>query len=321
MTPKGFEAAGWLWLLLGVAALTALYVGVQLQRKKYVARFSNVELLGSVAPRRPGWRRHLTFGLVLVALALLSVGLARPSHAVNVPRERATVVVAIDVSLSMEATDVLPSRIEAAKVAAREFVDKIPTRINVGLVSFGGNASLLVPPTLDRDSVKVAVAGLKLEASTAIGEAIFTSLQAIDNFSKATTAPGDKPPPQRIVLLSDGSNTVGRPIDQAIAAARKAGVQVSTIAFGTPDATITYGGRTVRVPADENALSQIAAQTGGSFHTAHSEEELRSVYQDIGSQIGYTKANRENSRPFYIVGLLLLFTAAGTSMLWAGRLV
>jgi Ca-activated chloride channel family protein len=321
MIPKDFQSAAWLWLLLGVAALTALYVAVQLQRKKYVARFSNVELLGSVAPRRPGWRRHLTFALVLLALTALSFGLARPSHAVNVPRERATVVVAIDVSLSMEATDVLPSRLEAAKTAAREFVGQVPSRINVGLVSFGGSASLLVPPTLNRDAVKVAISGLKLQASTAIGEAIFTSLQAIDNFSKASVAPGDKPPPARIVLLSDGSNTVGRPVDDAIAAAKKAGVQVSTIAFGTPDATITYGGRTVRVPADQATLSRIAAETGGSFHTAESEEELRSVYKDIGTQIGYTKTHRENSRPWFITGLILLFAAAGTSMLWAGRLV
>jgi Ca-activated chloride channel family protein len=321
LIPKHFLAANWLWLFAGVAVLVLAYVLIQLQRKKYVARFSNVELLGSIAPRRPGWRRHLTFALLLLALVSLTFGLARPSRAVNVPRERATVVVAIDVSLSMEATDVLPSRIEAAKSAAREFVDRIPSRINVGLVSFGGSANLLVPPTQNRDELKRAIAGLQLQQSTAIGEAIFTADQAILNFNKATTAPGDTPPPRRIVLLSDGSNTVGRPVDQAIADAKKDKVQVSTIAFGTPDATITYEGRTVRVPADDATLSRIAQQTGGTFHTAQSAEELQSVYKDIGSQIGYTKVHREDSRPYYVLGLLLLFAAAGTAMLWAGRLV
>jgi Ca-activated chloride channel family protein len=319
--PHDFLSASWLWLLLGVAALAALYVLIQLQRKRYVARFSNVELLGSIAPKRPGWRRHLTFAFVLLALTSLTFGLARPARAVNVPRERATVVIAIDVSLSMEATDVLPTRIQAAKTAAQEFVDNIPSRINVGVVSFGGNASLLLPPSLDRDAAKRAIAGLQLQQSTAIGEAIFTSIQAIDNFRQSTTAPGDTPPPQRIVLLSDGSNTVGRPVDEAIAAAQKDHVQISTIAFGTPDATITYEGRTVRVPADDATLSRIARETGGSFHAAHSAEELRSTYKDIGTQIGYTKVHREDSWRWFLIGLLLLFAGAGTAMLWSGRLV
>src|SRR5206468_3577121 len=126
----------WLLLLLVVAALLAAYVLLQVRRKKYVARFSNVELLGSIAPRRPGWRRHLTFALMLIGLTVLSIGVARPAAAVKVPRERATVVMAIDVSLSMEATDVLPTRLQAAQLAAKTFVDRIPPRINLGLVSF-----------------------------------------------------------------------------------------------------------------------------------------------------------------------------------------
>jgi len=319
--PKDFLSLAWLWLLAGVAVMAAAYVLVQLRRKKFVARFSNVELLGSVAPRRPGWRRHLTFALVLIALTFLTLGLARPSRETLVPRERATVVVAIDVSLSMEATDVLPSRLQAAQSAGRQFVDSIPSRINVGLVSFGGTASLLVSPTLDRDAVKRAIAGLQLQESTAIGEAIFTSVQAIQVFNQSITAPGDKPPPARIVLLSDGSNTVGRSVQAGIDEAKKQHVQISTIAFGRPDGTVTYKGRTIPVPADDAALSTIAQQTGGSFHTAHSDAELRSVYKDIGSQIGYQKAHKDNSWRFFAIGIFALFAAAGTSMLWAGRLV
>jgi Ca-activated chloride channel homolog len=316
-----FLAPTWLFLLVAVLALLIGYVALQLRRKTYVARFSNVDLLGSVAPRRPGWRRHLTFALLLVGLAVLSVGVARPSAAVRVPRERATVVLDIDVSISMEATDVLPSRIATAKTAGSQFVDLLPTRINLGLVSFGGYATLLVSPTLNRAAVKSAIDGLRLQESTAIGEAIFTSLQSIQVFSKATTARGDKPPPARIVLLSDGSNTVGRSVNEAVAAARKAGVQVSTIAFGTPNGTVDYDGHTLPVPADTATLRQIALSTGGSFHTAASEQELKSVYKNIGSQIGFTTKQHDISWRFLLGGLLFLFAAGGASLLWSGRLI
>jgi len=316
-----FVNPAWLWLLLIVAVLAGLYVLFQLRRSKYVARFSNLELLGSVAPRRPGWRRHLTFALLLAGLAVLSVGVAQPTAAVRVPSDRATVILAIDVSLSMEATDVLPSRIQAAKTAGKDFADLLPSRINLGLVDFGGTASLLVSPTLERDPVKHAISGMQLQNSTAIGEAIFTSLQAINVFAQSTTTAGGTPPPARIVLLSDGSNTVGRGIDQAIAAARAAKVQVSTIAFGTPNGSVTYQGQTIPVPADDAALSQIASQTGGSFHTAHSAGELESAYRNIGSQIGYTTKHKEISWRFLLIGLLFAFAAGGASMLWSGRLV
>jgi Ca-activated chloride channel family protein len=316
-----FLTPAWLLLLLVVVALVAVYAILQQRKVKYVARFSNVELLGSVAPRRPGWRRHLTFALLMIGLAVLTIGVAQPTAAVRVPRDRATVVLAIDVSLSMEATDVLPSRIGAAKNAAVQFVGLLPSRINLGLVDFGGTASLLVSPTLARDPVIAAIKAMQLQNSTAIGDAIFTSLQAINVFEQSTTTKGEKPPPARIVLLSDGSNTVGRSISDAIAAAKKAHVEVSTIAFGTPTGTVTYEGQTILVPADNDALAQIAAQTGGSFHAAHSQQELESVYKNIGSQIGFTTKQHEISWRFLMIGLLLTLAAASTSMLWAGRIV
>jgi Ca-activated chloride channel family protein len=308
-------------MLVPVAALAAGYVVLQLRRRKFVARFSNVELLGSVAPRRPGWRRHLTFALLLIALTVLSLGVARPSTAVRVPRERATVMMAIDVSLSMQATDVLPTRIAAAESAAKSFVDLLPGRINLGLVAFGGNASVLVPPTLDRDSVKRAIESLQLQESTAIGEAVFTSLDAITLFGQQSTAKGDAPPPARIVLMSDGANNRGRSVSDAAAAAKKAQVPVSTIAFGTDNGTVSYGGETIPVPADKPTLSALARATGGSFHTAASEGELRAVFKDIGSQIGYTTTHRDVSWRFLAIGLLFALAAAGASMLWAGRLL
>ena len=324
-----FLSPAYLLLLLVVALLAGAYVVIQLRRKTYVARFSNLQLLGTVAPRRPGWRRHLTFALLLAGLTVLSIGTAKPSAAVRVPRERATVILAIDVSLSMEATDVLPSRIAAARTAAKEFADLLPPRINLGVVSFSGSASLLVSPTQNRTTVKNAISSLQPDKSTAIGEAIFTSLQAIQVFNQSTTASGDTPAPARIVLMSDGSNTVGRwpipdpdhPGPYASDAAKKAHVDVSTIAFGTQTGTVTINGVTQTVPADDYTLGQIASLTGGSFHTAHTEQELSSVYKDIGSQIGYTTERRDISYRFLVAGLLVLFAAGGSAMLWSGRLV
>ena len=315
-----FLSPEWLLLLIAVAVLALWYVAMQLRRTRYVARFSNVELLGSVAPRRPGWRRHLTFALLLIAMSVLSIGAARPSAAVRVPRERATVMMAIDVSLSMEATDVVPSRIAAAQAAAKTFVGLLPPRINLGLVAFSGSANVLVPPTIDRDAIRKAIDELQLQESTAIGEAVFSSLDAIRVFDGATTPKGDTAAPARIVLLSDGANNKGRTVAQAEDAAKSAHVQVSTIAFGTDNGTVTYEGQTIPVPADKATLSELARETGGSYHSAASAQELQTVYKDIGSQIGYTTQHRDISWRFLVVGVLFALAAGATSMLWSGRL-
>jgi len=316
-----FASPGWLLLLIPAAALLAGYVIVQLRRKRHVARFTNVELLASIAPRRPGWRRHLTFALLFVALALLTLGSAQPTSAVRIPRDRATVMIALDVSLSMEATDVLPSRIGAAKQGAIRFVGLLPPRINVGLVKFGGNASVVVPPTIDRDPVKVAINNLQLQDSTAIGEAVFTCLDAISTFAKASTVPGDKPPPARIVLMSDGANNKGRTPEQAAAAAKAAGVPVSTIAFGTLNGTVNLPGYGPQpVPADRPTLRELAEATGGSYHDAPSSEALQSAYRDIGQQVGYTTTRHIVSWRFLVAGLLFTLAAGATSLLWAGRI-
>jgi Ca-activated chloride channel family protein len=315
-----FAAPWWLLLLLVVVAAIVGYVVVQLRRKRYTARFSNAQLLASVAPRRPGWRRHLTFVLLVSGLAVLTLALAQPTAKVRVPRDRATVMLAIDVSRSMMATDVLPSRIEAAKSAAKAFVDLLPSRINVGLVKFAGTASVVAPPTTDRETVKTAIDLLELADSTATGDGIASSLDAITVFSKATTAKDDKPAPSRIVLMSDGHTTKGQdPLDAAVTA-KRAGVAVSTIAFGTDNGTVVYEGETIPVPADKVTLQEVARETGGTFHAAASAQELRDVYADIGSQIGYTTVRKIITWRFLLVGLILLFGASGTSLLWGGRL-
>lgn len=316
-----FQAPLWLLGLLAVAALVAYYVLLQLRRKAYAARFTNVALLGSLVPKRPGWRRHVAFGLVALGIATLVVSLAQPSTEVRVPRERATVIMAVDVSLSMEARDVEPTRFQAMQKAAQEFVDILPERINLGLVAFAGTASTLVPPTTDRDQVRGAIGNLELAESTAIGEAVFTSLTAIQNFQSTLAADGQEAPPARIVLLSDGFITVGRDENQAIAAANDVSVPVSTIAFGTDYGTLDLDGESVPVPVDRATLEKIADETGGSFSAATSAEELEQVYADLGSQIGYTSEPQDISPRFVRVGVLVLLVGAVLSLLWTNRLV
>jgi Ca-activated chloride channel family protein len=316
-----FQSPWWLLALLVVVALAVLYVVLQLRRKAYAARFTNVALLGTLVPKRPGWRRHVAFGLLALGLATLVVSLAKPSTEVRVPRERATVVMAVDVSLSMQATDIQPDRFRAMQSAGKEFVDVLPDRINLGLVSFAGTATTLVPPTTDRAQVANAIDNLDLAESTAIGEAVFTSLTAIENFQSTVEAGDAKPPPARIVLLSDGQTTVGREDTQAIDAARAAGVPVSTIAFGTDYGTLELQGETVPVPVDRAALKKIADETGGSYSEAASAAELEQVYADLGSQIGYTTEPQDISPRFVRGGVLLVLLGAVLSLLWTNRLI
>jgi Ca-activated chloride channel family protein len=316
-----FQSPLWLLLLLAVAALVGLYVFLQLRRKRYAARFTNVALLGSLVPKRPGWRRHLAFGLVALALVALVVSLAVPSAKVRVPRERATVIMAVDVSLSMKATDIDPTRFQAMQTAAKQFVDVLPDRINLGLVSFAGTATTLVPPTTDRAQVRTAIDHLQLAEATAIGEAVFTSLSAIQNFQDSLDTPSRDLPPARIVLLSDGYNTVGRDDTQAIDAATTAKVPVSTIAFGTDYGTLDLNGETVPVPVDRATLKKIADETGGSYSQAASASELQKVYADLGSQIGYITEPHDISPWFVRTGVFLAFLGAVLSLLWTQRLL
>ena len=317
-----FLDPAWLLLLLAPAAMLAVYVVLQQRRPQYAVRFTNLELLDKVAPKRPGWRRHVTAGVFLIALAALIVAVARPTRDVQVPVERATVVMAIDTSLSMEATDVAPSRLEAAQEAANRFVELLPPSINLGLVTFNGTAQVAVAPTTDRDAVTRAIDGLELGESTATGDAIFASLDAIESVPDDGT---DEPVPARVVLMSDGTRTVGRPEGDAAAAAVEADVPVSTIAFGTPNGTIEYTDETtpptiVPVPVDEVSLQNIADATGGSAFTAASEAELSQVFDDIGSSVGYETEQREITPWFVGAALLLFLAAASLSLAWFARL-
>jgi Ca-activated chloride channel family protein len=307
-----------LWLFAAVAVLVVVYAVMQFRRRKYAVRFTNMALLDQVAPKRPGWRRHIPAIVFLMAISALVVGFAQPARDTKVPRERATIMMAIDTSLSMEATDVAPTRIKAAQAAAKEFVDQLPPRINLGLVSFNGNASVAVAPTTDREAVKTAIDNLQLGERTAIGEAIFASLDAIKT---VPTADGAEVP-ARIVLMSDGTTTDGRTNDAGVAAAKEQKVPISTIAFGTDNGTITIPQEPlpIPVPVDKAALKSIASDTGGQYYAAASEGQLKAVYDNIGSSVGYDTEQREISTWFIGAALLLLIVTGGFSLLWFQRL-
>jgi Ca-activated chloride channel family protein len=308
----------WLLALIPVAALAGAYVWRTLHRRAYAVKFTNVDLLKSIAPKGLGYRRHLGAVAFLLMLVTLTGAMARPSVDKKQPLQRATIMIAIDVSLSMEATDVQPSRIQAAQTAAKEFVNTLPASYNVGLVSFAKTANVLVSPSKDRQPVLDAINGLQLAEATATGEAVFTCLASI----QAVPADGAAgPPPARVVLLSDGYRTAGRPIEDAAAAAQAANVPVSTIAFGTDDGTVNIGGETQRVPVDRASLQELAETTRGHYYEAASLPALRQVYQDMGSSIGYKTVPTEITQWYVAAGLLFAFCAAGMSLLWTSRLV
>ena len=322
-----------LWLLVLPVALLAGYLVSQVRRRGYVVRFTNMELLDSVAPKRPRWRRHLPAIGLQLGLVALALSLAEPAVADQVADEQAVVVLALDTSLSMQATDVAPSRLDAAQEAARSFLDNVPEGVRVGLVSFDNGARLLVPPTDKVAVLERAVDRLDLGEGTAIGEAVFASLDAIDEAlqtgEKASTAGAessgtpaeDASQPAVVVLLSDGENTVGRSNEEAAAAASAQGRPIHTVAVGTDGGAITLpDGTTQPVPVNRPALQDLAKQTGGRAFSAYSSDELRQVYEDLGRTLTEEPVQKDVSGWFVGGAMVFLAFAALGSLLWFARL-
>jgi len=288
----------WPIVLLGLAALpvlVVLYLVAERRRVRSQAAFGNPALIPNVVERSPGRLRYLPLLVLLLALAVMIVGVARPHATVSVPREEATVILAMDVSRSMTADDVQPTRLDAARGAAHAFLAEVPEKFRVGVVTFATRAVVGVPPTEDRALVAASLDTLTPGEGTAIGDAVALSLE----LGERERAEDGTLPPRTIVLLSDGKRDGGsvEPADAA-AEARKQGVLVHTVLVGTPDGVIEEmlpGGfrRLTRVPADPETLSQLATTTGGNFFTAFDAEGLRLVYEDLGSRLGERKEQRE----------------------------
>jgi Ca-activated chloride channel homolog len=309
-------------VVVGLAALA--YLVLQRRRPRYVARFTNLDLLSNIVARSPRWRRHVPPALTLLALSALVVGLARPQVAVAVPREEATVILAMDSSGSMTATDVAPDRMAAARAAATSFVEGLPDGFRVGVVSFSDQADLIVPPTTDRDEATTALERLEADNGTALGDAIARSVGLGISDLEEGVADSDERP-VIVLVLSDGANTTGdfEPLEAAARAA-EANVPVYTVALGTAEGTIEgpdgYGGtRAIAVPPDPETLTQVAEQTGGRFFAAADEEALRSVYDEIGSQVGVEEEERELTVAFTAAGAVLLLLGGALSAAWFSR--
>lgn len=315
MSLGNFAHPWFLLFLVVVVALIVLYVLAQFARQKRVLRFANMELLERVAPQRPKRWRHLPAILLISSLTLLTIAMAGPQNDVRVPRNRAVVMLVIDVSQSMRATDIEPSRLAAAQVAAKQFADQLTAGINLGLIGYAGTATVLVSPTTNRDATKTALDKLQLADRTATGEAIFTALQAIATVG-AVLGGGDEPPPARIVLMSDGKETVPSNPDNpkgAYTAARTAkdqGVPISTVSFGTPYGYVDINDQRQPVPVDEETLKKIAELSDGNHYSASNLEQLKEVFTSLQDQIGYETVKGDASVGWLRLGSLLLALAA-----------
>ena len=301
-------------LLLVPFLLALLYLVRQRRRLAYVVRFTDPDLIDSVAPRRPGLRRHLVAAVFLLATALIVIAAARPAMAVEVANEP-TVVLAFDTSISMEATDVTPSRIVAAREAAHRFIEVVPAGVRVGLVAFDQTARVIIPPTTAKVVLDRAIDRLSLDEGTAIGEAIYTSLDLLES-----DMPADAEAAGSIVLMSDGDTTMGRPEGEAAREAKRRGIKISTVAFGTDSGSVTLDFMTIPVPVDREALRDVAETTGGKVFEAASAEEIMSVFENLGEGVGTRTEPREITDGLALVALLTAAVAAIGSLAWFARI-
>lgn len=296
-----------LWTLLIIPLLIALYIWALRRKNRAGMRFTNTAVLGRVVRKQSPWRRHLAVALSLLALIALSLAWARPNGVDRVPRERATVVLVIDVSQSMAATDVQPSRLEAAQELSKQFLRSLPEQYNVAVVSLSGNPATRLGPTTDRGYAQRAIDGLALADGTAVGDAIYVALSAIEMApaaSDGSTAPG------AIVMLSDGMNTAGQAPTQAAVAARDAEVSVHTIAYGTENGSVDLDGVRERVPPDRSLMAEIAQLSGGTTASAETAGDLERVYSSLRSEIGFEEVKKETTATWAGYGLAFAVLAA-----------
>lgn len=326
MTDLQFLAPGRLALLVLPAALAVGYALLQVRRRRYALRFTTVELLDRVAPDRPGWRRHLTAVGLLLAVAGAVLAFARPVIAGETLESQQLVVLAVDTSISMEARDVPPSRVDAAREAAGVFLDTVPDGVAVGVVGFDGTARQLIAPTTRLEAVRRIIEDSfhreGLGEGTAIGEAVFAGIDAIESsLADVSDDEAVDEAPGTIVLLSDGDTTVGRSNEEAAAAARSAGVPVHTIAFGTDSGTIEDPiSGSIPVPVNEAALQDLARSTGGEALSAVTADQLSAVYEDLGRSVTVEREQVEIGDWFAGAAMLVLVLTGVGSLAWFGRL-
>jgi Ca-activated chloride channel family protein len=298
---------------------------MQRARRRRILRFANMELLQSVAPNRPTRRRHLPAVLLVMSLVALTVAMAGPIHDVRIPRNRAVVMLVIDVSRSIGAIDIAPTRLAVAQIAAKQFADEHNAGINLGLIAYAGTAAVLVSPTTNRNATKNAIEKLHLADRTATGGAIFTALQAIAVVG-AVIGGDDAPPPARTVLFSDDKETVPsnpnnpKGVFTAARTAKDQGVPISAIAFGTRSGYVDINGQRLSVPVDDQTLKRVAQLSGGTAYAASSVGQLNEVYATLQQQIGHETIEGDASTGWLRLGVLVLAFAALAAVLINRRL-
>ena len=316
MSLSGFEDRGWFAFGLIPVALLALYVWAVIARRRRLHRFANADMLDGVALRRSPRGRHVAMALWIVALVLLTIAMAGPTHANRIPRNRAVIMLAIDVSQSMRATDVAPTRLDAAKKAAKQFAQQLTPGINLGLIAFAGSPIVLVSPTPQHDAVVGALDNLRPDNATAIGDAVFAALESVATVAAVLSNGGAPPPPARIVLLSDGKeNKPTNPNNPhgaytAARAAKQQGVPVSTISFGTKAGYVAMDNQPVPVPVDPDTLTEVASLSGGQFYPAADIDELNRSYRAVREQVGFQTVAGPASAGWLRLAVALALVAA-----------
>ena len=325
-----------LWLLLLIPALVVLYILAQRRRQRYALRYASLSLVKEALGRGPGFRRHIPPALFLSGLAVMIVALARPYTLVTLPSQEGTVILTMDVSGSMRADDLKPNRIEAAKSAARSFVEKQPSGVRVGIVSFSDNAFLVQAPTDDKEAVIAAINRLTPQRGTAIGRALLTSLDAIfedanveggppSSASDPTPTPTPVPQgvyePAIIVLLTDGESNQGpRPLDVIDQVAAR-GVRVYAVGVGTAEGTVLHiQGRSIRTRLDEETLKRVASATEGAYYSATNEKDLVAIYNSLSTHLVFKKEQTEVTAIFTGVAVVFLLVGGCLSLFWFNRL-
>ncbi|HEV2058277.1 MAG TPA: VWA domain-containing protein [Solirubrobacteraceae bacterium] len=308
--------------LLVVPLALVAYVRHERTRRAAAAAFVTPALQASVAPRTPGWRRHVPLVAYALALTILIFALAKPQTTIAVPVERASIMLTTDYSGSMQATDVPPTRLQAARAAAQRFLAQVPDAVRVGLVAFNHNARLVESPTTDRATVREAIAALEPSGGTATGEALALSLSAL---ARQTDEEGRRVP-AAIILLSDGTSVRGRPPTQIAQRAKDLKIPIYTVTLGTAAGTIQVTRsdgttETRAVPPDPVESREVARISGGRAYTADTAKDLSAVYDELGSRIGYRNEKREITAAFSGGALALLATGALLSLHWFRRLV
>ena len=309
-----FAAPLGLLALLLIPAGIALHAAAARRRRRHALRFPAVGTIAAILPGGGTWRRRLPPLLLALAAAALAVALARPQRSVAVPVERASIMLVVDSSRSMSAADVRPSRIEVARRAAERFLQRVPDRLQVGLVAYNTAPVLSEAPTLERDRIQAAIGALQADGGTATGDALDEALKRL----RDRRGRDGRDAPAAIVLLSDGKSTDGQ---DPVPVARRAGrlqIPVYTVAFGTPGGVVPGGpfGAPLSVPPDPESLREIARASGGRAFEVADQGALDRVYERLGSQVGTRSQRREVTATFAGAGLLLLLGAMATTARW-----